>query len=56
MRHTVLVLIREPILQHKSEMEGRFGGEGNQGGGMEEEEGKEGKERVRNRERGRAGC
>lgn len=36
-RHTVLVLIREPILQDKSEMEGRFGGEGDEGGGIEEE-------------------
>ena len=52
MRHTVLVLIREPILQDKSEMEGWFGGEGDEGGGI----GEEGKERVRNRERGTAGC
>ena len=40
MRHTVLVLIREPILQDKSEMEGRF--EGDKGGGREEEERKRG--------------
>lgn len=33
MRHAVLVLIREPILQDKSEMEGRSGGEGDEGGG-----------------------
>ena len=38
MRHTVLVLIREPILQDKSGMEGRFGGEGDKGGGIEEGE------------------
>lgn len=56
MRHTVLVLIREPILQDKSEMEGRFGGEGDEGGGIDEEERERGKERVRNRERGRACC
>lgn len=39
MRHTVLVLIREPILQDKSEMEGMFGGERDEGGGN----GKDGK-------------
>lgn len=44
MRHTVLVLIREPILQDKSEMEG------DGGGGIEEEE----RERVTEREM--AGC
>lgn len=38
MRHTVLVLIREPILQDKSKMEGRFGEEGDEGGGREEED------------------
>lgn len=36
MRHAVLVLIREPILQDKSEMEGRFGGDRDKGGGTEE--------------------
>lgn len=41
MRHTVLVLIREPILQDKSEMEG------DRGGGIEEEE----RDRERQRER-----
>lgn len=37
MRHTVLVLIREPILQDKSEMEGMFGGERDEGGGKKSE-------------------
>lgn len=53
MRHTVLVLIREPILQDKSEMEGRFGGEGDEGGGTEEEEregGKSESEKLRERD------
>lgn len=43
MRHTVLELIREPILQDKSEMEGRLRGEGDEGGGIEEEEREGGK-------------
>lgn len=38
MRHTVRVLIREPILQDKSEMEGRFEREGGEGGGREDEQ------------------
>lgn len=38
MRYTVLVLIREPILQDKSEMDGRFGGKGGGRGGREEED------------------
>lgn len=50
MRHTVLVLIREPILQDKSEMEGMFGGERDEGGGN----GKEGK-RAREKQRARDG-
>lgn len=51
MRHTVLVLIREPILQDKSEMEG------DGGGGMKREEREGGKrEQVKKREGRTAGC
>lgn len=50
MRHTGLVLIREPILQDKSEMEGAFGGEGDEGGGGGE------RESEKQRGSGTAGC
>lgn len=57
MRHTVLVLIREPILQDKSEMEGRLEGEGDEGGGIAEEEREGGKREIeKERVRGRARC
>lgn len=50
MRHTVLVLIREPILQDKSEMEG------DGGGGMKKEEREGGKrEQVKKEREGRQG-
>lgn len=47
MRHEGVVVIREPILKDKSEMEGRFEGKDEGGGTEKKEEGKKAENKRR---------